>query len=208
MQKINLFSGYFKTDNKSRQKELDYCLNKNQNSGLFERVILFDDRPTYNDFFKQTKNYPEDINILCNGDIYFNETLKHVFTMGENDCFALTRSELKDGEIVSFGEMHQYNAEAKAKHSQDVWIFNGEVKKYIDGWFHLGIPGCDNRIAYEILRAKYKLRNPSDIIQAIHVHKEESRNYNLPEGYNKRVPPPYKWVEVGIKTTKPKRFRI
>ena len=133
--------------------------------------------------------YPNDINIISNLDIYFNDTINLVREMGVKDVYALTRWEIDNGEIVPFEHKHHYNAEAKAKHSQDVWVFNG-VPKGILGNFQIGVPGCDNRIAWEINNARYRLSNPSDKIQCIHKHKEEKRHYTI----KKPIPPPYLWV--------------
>lgn len=189
MQKINLFINYFQCGDAERQKELDFCFNTNIESGLFKKIINFDDRPTYNDFFNATKAYPNDINIFANSDIYFNDTINLVREMGVKDAYALTRWELHKDKVVRFEEKHHYNAEAKAKHSQDVWVFNG-VAKNIRGNFQIGVPGCDNRIAWEINNSGYRLSNPSDKIQCIHKHKEEKRHYTI----KKPIPPPYLWV--------------
>ena len=111
--------------------------------------------------------------------------------MAKNDAYALTRWELDEGEIVPFETKHHYNKEAKAKHSQDVWVFNGAVRN-IRGDFHIGVPGTDNSIAYWINNAGYDLSNPSNRIQCIHKHKEETRNYSI----KTPIPPPYLWVSV------------
>ena len=200
MRKVNLFTNYYQCGDKNRQKELDFCRDKNK-EGLFDRVINFENRPTYHHFFEATQQYPDDINIFSNSDIYFNETIKLVHEIQPRQAYALTRWELEGDEIVKFEEKHQYNAEAKSKHSQDVWVFSGAVSG-IYGNFHIGTPGCDNRIAYEISR-KYSLLNPSNKIQCIHKHKEQARNYTI----SKAVPPPYMWVNVnGIE--QPRRRRI
>jgi len=199
---MNLFINYFQCGDKERQKELDFCFNTNIESGIFNKIINFDDRPTYNDFFNATKVYPNDINIFANSDIYFNDTINLVREMGVKDAYALTRWEIDNGEIVPFEEKHHYNAEAKAKHSQDVWVFNG-VAKNIRGNFQIGVPGCDNRIAWEINNAGYRLSNPSDKIQCIHKHAEQARNYNI----KKPIPPPYLWV-IPNGVEQPRRGRI
>ena len=206
MQKLNLFINHYKCVDPKRQKELDFCFKTNKESGLFNEIINFSDRPTFNDFFNATKEYPEDINVFSNSDMYFNETINLVRGMGKKDCYALTRWELDEGEIVSFDDKHTYNKEAKAKHSQDVWVFNGEVSRVTGRW-HIGVPGIDNRMAHEITIAGYKVSNPSNIIKCIHKHENEARDYNIPEGYNNRVPPPYKWVEVGDQVDKLTRRR-
>lgn len=193
MSQINLFINSYQCGTKERQAELDFCLKHNRESGFFNEIINFDGRVTYNDFFRECANYPDDINILANTDIYFNETILKVLDMGNNDCYCITRWEEEEGEIVRFKDKHDYNNEAKEKYSQDVWVIKGKAKG-VNGSFHLGVPGCDNRIAHE-LSFKYNVSNPCDKIQCIHKHKEKERNYDIPKGYNKRVPPPYKWIE-------------
>ena len=191
---INLFTAWYQCHDEERQKELDFCRETNENHPLIDNYIFWEDRFTYYDFFEACKDYPDHINILANGDIYFNDTLSYVTGISARECYALTRWEEEGNSIVPFESKHKYNKYAKARHSQDVWIFRG-VPNRIYGAFHLGIPGCDNRIAYEIMRAGYLLTNPSLTIQAIHKHKEEARNYNIPEGVPKQVPKPWKWVE-------------
>ena len=212
MIKVNLFVNYYNCGDKERQKELDFCKKHHKECGYFNEIINFSERPTYNDFFNATKAYPNDINIFTNSDIYFNDTILEVRKIKQNECYALTRWEEdinKEGKetIVSFDSKHTYNKEAKSRHSQDVWVING-VARHVDGWFHIGVAGCDNRIAHELSRATYDVINPSDVIQCIHKHKEVERNYNIPNNYpNGKVPPPYKWVLVNG-TVKNKRFRI
>lgn len=188
--KLNLFINHFQCQDPERQKELDYCLKTNQDSGLFSEIINFDNRPTYNDFFAQTKNYPNDINIFSNADIVFNKTILLALEMDKKDCYALTRWEMDGDKIVPFEQKHDYNKEAKAKHSQDVWIFKGTTIQNIGG-FYIGTRGCDNSIAHK-LNNHYKVTNPHDKIQCIHIHANEKRNYTIA----KAIPPPYMWVEI------------
>ena len=193
-EKINLFTSYFQCGNQQRQRELDFCLEKNKANHLIHKIYLFSERPTYKIFFEQTRKYPDYINILTNADIYFNETLDYVRFIKPNQCFALTRWEDYEKKIVSFETRHIENKEAKAKHSQDVWIFRGAVKAEVYGNFYLGIPGCDNRIAFEIGRM-YSVINPSKTIQSIHKHRNPVRKYNIPEGSPDRIMGRYKWVD-------------
>jgi len=197
---INLFVNFYHCDDPIRQKELDFCLKTNSKSGLFNKIINFDGRVTYNDFFKESANYPNDINILANTDIYFNETINLVREMKENECYCITRWEEGEEGILRFKDHHGYNNEAKEKYSQDVWVIKGKSKG-VHGAFHLGVPGCDNRICYEFEMAKYKVSNPCETIQCIHRHAEKERKYNIPSGYRERVPQPYKFVEPGDEIT-------
>jgi len=204
---INLFVSHYQCGNRQRQRELNFCLRENEKNPIIDAIKLFAERPTYTNFFEQTELFPNDINILANADIYFNETLEHIKEIGIRDCYALTRWELDGKTPVLFEEKHVRNKQAKAKHSQDVWIFKGAITS-IYGRFPLGIPGCDNRIAYEIIRRGYRLTNPSLTVQAIHLHKIETREYNIPEGWPKQVQTPWKWVEQTVLNPQIKRKPI
>ena len=144
---MNLFINYY--DNPERQDELDYCLKTNLSHPLIERVIIFNEserkfrhkkvvnigskkRPTYQDFFDATKNYPDDVNIISNLDIYFDQTLEHAKFIKPNVCYALTRYEHRKEGPVFFEDAHG-NKACKALASQDVWMFRGAVN----------MTGCD-----------------------------------------------------------------
>jgi len=154
----------------------------------------FEERPHYTDFFHETQKYPKDINILANADIYFNDTLKFLQKIQPGHCYAITRWEEHEGGIIKFEERNAYNKQAKAKHSQDVWVFFGAVRPAIFGRFYIGVPGCDNRIAYEIGRM-YIVYNPCETVQCIHKHKDPGRSYTIPDASIKQIPKPWKWVE-------------
>lgn len=184
---INLFTSYFKGDDPVRQKEYDYCLNKNKANKAIDRIIYFKHRPTYLDFFRAIRKYPNDINILSNADIYFDDTILLANNIKPRQCYALTRWELLDGKIMMFEDRHR---SAKAKHSQDTWIIRGSVNVDHIGQFHIGTRGCDNRIAYDLHTIGYNVINPSLSIKTIHVHKNDFRKAS-----NIIIPPPYKWIE-------------
>lgn len=201
--KINLFINFYQCGDKERQKELDFCLKTNRESGYFDNIINFNGRITYNDFFKETANYSADINILANSDIYFNDTILKVRDMNSSECYCITRWEENKGDIVRFKDHHGYNNGAKEKYSQDVWVIKGKAKQ-IYGAFHLGIPGCDNRIAYEFTMAKYLVSNPTEKIQCIHRHQDKNRSYNIPTSYGGKVPRPYKFISPSDEIEQPK----
>lgn len=195
--KINLFTNHYKCGEPKRQAELDFCLKTNINSGYFSEIINFSGRITYNDFFKHTARFPNDINILANADIYFNDTILKVKEMKDNECYCITRWELdEDGNICRFRDKHAYNKEAKEKYSQDVWVIKGKARQ-VWGDFQLGRRGCDNRIAHELVMAHYKVSNPCEDIQCIHKHQSAERVYTIEE----KVYPPYKFIEPGDEVT-------
>lgn len=202
---INLFIGYFEHQDKDRQKEIDKTLEKNLANPLIDRVICFDEtpfladnklikgpsgRPTYQTFFDYSKNYPHDINIIANSDIYFDKSIDKAREIDQNTCYALTRHEINnEGKLEDFQSFNN----CPAHFSQDVWIFKGEIKaknceevvalnvkrgRHDVIKFNLGIAGCDNVIAFK-LRKYYQLKNPYNDIKAIHLHRAQTRpNYS------------------------------
>jgi len=166
----------------------------NEQNPLITVIKDFTERPTYQDFFDHTQSQRDSINILANADIYFNQTLAYLQFLKPNQCYAMTRWEDYKGDVVEFEVRHSYNKEAKAMHSQDVWIFNGAVNRMVQGEVWLGVPGCDNKIAY-LIAQHYQIFNPCLTIQGIHKHEKSTRSYNIPENAPDKYRAPYKWVE-------------
>jgi len=131
--------------------------------------LRVDKRYTYRDFFefinKNTKD--DDINILGNSDVIFDYTIKEANSITHKECYALCRWDKFKGETVLFGSG-----------SQDSWIFRGKITipKYCD--FFLGIPGCDNRIAWELREVGYLMSNPAFSIRSFHIHESDFKTYN------------------------------
>lgn len=203
---INLFINYYKAKTEERQNEIDFCFQKNSRNKIIDRLILFSDlkdcalfcdevvnieRPTYQDFFDAANKYPNDINIIANSDIFFDETIELVKSIRENEVYCLTRWEWNDGNITDFNKMHG----APHEWSQDAWIFKGACRlkdcsrvvainqdtgKYDTIPFTMGVPGCDNHISWKFKQAGYQPLNPSKTIKAIHVHKQTARDYGHP----------------------------
>jgi|LakMenEpi03Aug12_release.lakeMendotaPanAssembly.Ray.scaffolds.fasta_scaffold818034_2 hypothetical protein len=199
---INLFTSIYTDKSPIRQKELIYCLNKNIENQLIDKIYLFVDgfvelpesdklvtiefqRPTYRDFFNlidRTVTSRNDISMVANTDIYFNHTLSQL-TLNERQCIALSRWDDKIGGLKLHNE----------RFSQDVWIFRGKMRNVNFCDFYLGIPGCDNRIAYELHSAGYALYNPATRIQAIHYHRSDLHNY---DGRTLKIQRPYLFIPV------------
>lgn len=167
--KVNLFFNWY--EDPLRQHEIDECLSINKL--LFDRVIIVEGRPTFKELFELSKQYPNDINCYCNSDIYFTD-LTRIKQIKPNECFAITREDLINN--------------PNGPGSQDAWIFRGEIKP-IESNFTMGMWGCDNRVAHEIKKAGYDIKNPALSVKLIHLHKEDKRNYKRTE--QNTVPPPY-----------------
>lgn len=193
----NLFISYYKASTPLRQEEIDYCLKANCANPLIDRVYvrIIDldieepeidhekihylesgqpHNPTYSDFIKSINHHtqPDDINIISNADIIFDESLSHLDKLKENDCWALSRWEMKEDYSKHMTQIQIYGD------SQDCWIFRGKIKQLDKSDFPLGKMGCDNRIAYEIKKAGYNITNPSKSVTTWHLHNSNVRGYN------------------------------
>jgi hypothetical protein len=200
-----LTSDYHISENSERQKEYDFCINKNIKNPDIKKIIYFitdqepihihnkieyvkvNVRPTYRTFFEYVNNkFPGETIILSNLDIYFDETINIVKEISlEKKILALTRYELKSEGWTLFNE------NSIAKGCQDTWIFKSPINCadiYCD--FTLGIPGCDNRIAYEFSSKGYDVINNCLTIKTYHIHNSNYRSYKI----NKvsRISQPYK----------------
>lgn len=140
---MNLYTTYYPS--KSREKELDFCLEKNLNNRFIKRVYVFNQSekklkhkkiteikspnrcPSYQDFFNLFTKHPDEVNIIANSDIFFDTTIGLASNISQDKCYALTRTEYySDGSTKNFEEVHGNGC--PAHFSQDVWIFRGESK--------------------------------------------------------------------------------
>ena len=176
---ITLLINYFNHPNTSRRDEFIYCLNKNNDNPLITKVIVFVDgltdyqfirgydkftpiqysgRASYKDFFEYANTYNTGMTIVSNLDIYFDNTLEKLSNYNfDNTVLALSRTDLI------------------STCSQDAWIFKTQLNTAgFDCDFHLGNPGCDNRIAYE-LHKNYDVINACFQIKIHHMHQSSVR---------------------------------
>lgn len=177
---IRLLYNYYQDKNPARKKEIDFCLQKNLDNPLIKTIIVESAaKPTYDYFFNKINELtqPEDVNIICNSDIFFDETIQLVENIKPKELYALLRWEY----LVNRPATHSNRPD-----SQDTWIVRGKVEN-VFGDFTLGIRGCDNRIAYEFMKSGYDVKNPSQSIKSYHYHLSNIRNYTM----SQFVPPPY-----------------
>ena len=75
---INLFINYFDHSNPERKKEIEFCLEKNQENDYIHKIIIVNrnERATYGDFFRAMSDYSQNVNIIANADIYFDKTIR------------------------------------------------------------------------------------------------------------------------------------
>ncbi len=175
---INLITCEYVPADENRRHEIEFCLKRNRESGYFKNVITVNHKPTFAELFEITRASPDDINIISNTDIFFDNTINEVKNITSREAWALTRWNYLGDNRAEFFNRHD---------SQDVWIFRGAVRKETDGKYGMGVAGCDNRLAFELKKAGYLVRNPSLSIRAYHYHLSEVRTFD----WNDKVPEPY-----------------
>lgn len=133
------------------------------------RLVLHGRRVTYRDFFDYaTRELAGRRVIIANTDIFFDHTLSRLddySLIGRLLC--LSRWDLQND-----GSWRLFDFES----SQDAWIFQAPVPDFACD-FHLGLLGCDNRLAWEAEQAGLVLSNPSRSIRAHHLHASGVRRY-------------------------------
>lgn len=194
--RISLFVPYFRPAEDARRRELEVCLEKNRENARIDHIYLMIDddaevdvadhrvtvlrmnrRPTYKDWADLTEQHcPNDVSVLANADIYFDSTvskLKELFTADPSGFVALSRYELIGGETSLHPNPHW---------SQDVWAYyparasNRDRDQRLN--FPLGVPRCDNKVAYVFSVYGHAVYNPCREVRSIHVHETGLRNYD------------------------------
>ena len=128
--------------------------------------------------------------VLSNLDIFFDKSIEKLKQSGiadEKAMFCLLRYEYKPGRPVSEAPLSHHLSD-----SQDTWIWHSNHnapshhRKILD--FELGVPGCDNTMAYLANVLGYKVYNTPNIIKSYHNHSSNQRSYNI---NTPRTPQPY-----------------
>ena len=99
--------------------------------------------------------------VVANADIFFDESLRRLNGYDLNGkLLCLSRWDVRaNGSTVFF----------EHPSSQDAWIFQAPIPD-MDCDFHLGLPACDNRLAWEAEHAGLEVSNPGRTLHANHLH--------------------------------------
>ena len=177
-----LFINHYTPAQAVRKNELDVCFRKNCDCAAIDRIVALaqstpahrkeldhpkvtwvdvEKRPTYQTFFQEINartTSPYDINLFGNSDLYYDDSLNELKAVDlEGVCLALARWDVQpDGSSVC----------RTCNNGQDTWVFQGRVRPVGGGDFNLGIFGCDNRIAWDLRHADYRVLNPAFTIKS------------------------------------------
>lgn len=145
-------------------------------------------RMSYYDAFKQIQREIEGKGyyIIANNDIFFDDTILNVHygTLSKTPSVqALLRYEYRgESDLRTCDVFRGTNAprtNPPAKNSQDVWIFHSNTIKSLNHLekydFMLGMPGCDNSIAYKLNNDNITIYNEPYKLRTYHNHRSNSR---------------------------------
>lgn len=198
MKNISLLIPYYKDVNPLRMAELNKCLEINKKKN-FKNIYLFGEysgdlqinpqiknvfcegRPTYTQMFDLVRglNASDELFVIANGDIFFTNifleelsNINFINNLGQKLFLALTRWDAINYQLEEdvFDSIFLDRVD-----SQDVWVFTGDIRIVAD--YELGVPGCDNKVAFCAYEAGYKVLNPSRDLKTYHLHQSNVKNY-------------------------------
>lgn len=184
-----------------RQEELDLCLKLNE--AAFDYVYVLSEnveqpswskarwtlegkRHLMSDAFELMRSVSglNDVNVVANSDLIIPKDSLTLIgnTLADNEVYCLSKRDITPKGIRPW----------ITGWSQDVWCFRGKPNLNGVGNYYFGLPGCDNRLAFELREAGLVVRNPAHSIPTYHLHLSSVRTATNDE--SNRVPAPYMLV--------------
>ena len=187
-----LLTEYFKPKSARRFSEYLYTLHENIENKFIDKIILFvsdnarlnfesnkiqiialDQRPTFQYMIDYCNQNFDDICILGNSDIIFDDSLSLITKQHlKNTAYGISRRELQDDYSIKERPYQHLHT------SQDAWIFLPKLILNPSANFTFGTKGCDLRISSIIKESGYDIKNPYGKIILKHFHLTEYRTYN------------------------------
>jgi hypothetical protein len=161
-------------------------------SNIKTSISFIDDRLSYSDWMEYAnQHYINDIKILANSDIYFDDTIIFIRKQKFNyqTVYSITRKDLTpDGMIIDSCDFYgDIKHPTHPLYSQDCWIYLQPLRlpdlKLIN--YKLGYNNCDRLFKKYLEQEKYNFINLYPHINAIHIdyrtiktHKSYDLNYS------------------------------
>jgi len=179
--------------NEARQRELDEAASINAKSGAFRELIRLDGnekRRTLGDLVSVARDsFPDDMCVIANSDISFDRTIHDVERIFDRNTtptiVALTRWEGTSGPLM-VGRLDQA-AGRFFSHTQDAWVFIPRSVPVFPADFFFGLPGCENRFAFEAGTQGIRIVDPALSICARHHHASGVRGWSQSDSYRGSV---------------------
>jgi hypothetical protein len=213
---IYLVTQFYIDNNKNRHDEIMFALKKNIHTSIFTKIIQLNERIysreemnlSHEEYEKITQivigrrlQY-DDISLLkkydfqgyivmCNSDIFFDESIKNIFTGSLykiKSWYFLTRYE-----YTGENDLQDCKLYTNIRSSHDTFICHS---KWISEDVNfdnilLGIPGCENTVKFILDSLGYNIFNPCNTIRTYHYHRSHIRNWR---NENKKYKGPYLYI--------------
>jgi hypothetical protein len=172
-----------------REAELAHVRATNAASAAFthiEEVESGDRRLTFADLFALTaERFAGSVCVVANSDIAFDDTIQLARQLIERErpplLVALSRWD--DDTAPSMEGRVDPATWNFYSHSQDAWVFVAGALPPFARDFRLGVPACENRLAFEAAAAGVAVVNPALAIRCRHHHASAVRSWKLADAY-------------------------
>jgi hypothetical protein len=171
-----------------REAELALVRERNVAAGVFEEIVPVADegRRSFADFFAlAARRFAGQVCVIANADIAFDESLGAAAALFQRHerplVVALTRWDDPAGPSME-GRVDPRRWRFYSQ-SQDTWMFVAGALPDFEAGFTLGIPACENRLAYEAFRAGVAVVNPALSVRTWHHHASGTRSWKLADAY-------------------------
>jgi len=171
-----------------RAAELARARALNEAAGLF---TAFDPaegggRRSFADLFgRAAARHAGEVCVVANADISFDDSLRVAADLVRQApaplLVALTRWDDDAGPSME----GRVDAATRTffSHSQDAWVFVAGGLPRFEAGFTLGLPACENRLAYEAAAAGIAVADPALSVRIRHHHASAVRTWKLADGY-------------------------
>jgi hypothetical protein len=182
-----LIQQHYVSPDPARQAELERAAELNRICPLFEKIELVEGgarRWTFNDLFQlAASRFSGRVCVIANSDISFDASLEVAGQLVEKPVTLLALTRWDDDTAPSMEGRIDTATWRFYSQSQDAWVFRAGSLPAFDADFQLGIPRCENRLAFEAARAGIVIRNPALSITARHHHATNVRSWKPREHY-------------------------
>lgn len=197
-QDVYMHCQWYQTEDTHRNTEINYCLEQNLRNKNIDHFIWYvpseyleqipqqlrgevvpiRDRLTFGTAIRRARDR-EGLHILINTDIVVPESavsqLKERIQQRDIVCLSRWESSMQDYPKARLIQTRGG--------SQDLWAWRSTLAIHdsaldVFDRIPLGVPGCDNRMAYEFGKLGNTI-NPSNTIRTYHIHESQYRTYTI-----------------------------
>ena len=183
-----LIHEHYTSSDPARAAELARVRELNAAAGVFEEIVPVADagRRSFADLFALAgRRFAGRVCVIANADIAFDESLHAAADLVERTprplVVALSRWDDPSGPSME-GRIDPRRWRFYSQ-SQDTWLFVAGSLPAFEAGFTLGVPACENRLAYEAFRAGIAVANPALSVRTWHHHASGTRTWQLADAY-------------------------